>query len=63
MIRFEKPILVTKPCLPPVFADIDSETMCLSPEAAEKLITPRTKAIVPVHVYGSIYCGSKGALR
>ena len=37
----------------PVFADIDPETMCLSPEAAEKLITPRTKAIVPVHVYGN----------
>ena len=37
----------------PVFADIDRETMCLSPEAAEKLITPRTKAIVPVHVYGN----------
>ena len=38
----------------PVFADIDPETMCLSPEAAEKLITPRTKAIVPVHVYGNV---------
>ena len=37
----------------PVFADIDPETMCLSPETAEKLITPRTKAIVPVHVYGN----------
>lgn len=36
----------------PIFADIDPETMCLSPKAAEKLITPRTKAIVPVHVYG-----------
>lgn len=36
----------------PVFADIDLETMCLSPKAAERLITPRTKAIVPVHVYG-----------
>ena len=36
----------------PVFADIDPETFCLSPEAAEKAITPRTKAIVPVHVYG-----------
>lgn len=36
----------------PVFADIDPESMCLSPEAAERLITPRTKAIVPVHVYG-----------
>ena len=38
----------------PVFADIDPETMCLSPSAAEKLITPRTKAIVPVHVYGNV---------
>ena len=36
----------------PVFADVDPETLCLSPEAAEKAITPRTKAIVPVHVYG-----------
>lgn len=36
----------------PVFGDIDPETMCLSPDAAEKLITSRTKAIVPVHVYG-----------
>lgn len=36
----------------PIFADIDPETMCLSPATAEKLITPRTKAIVPVHVYG-----------
>lgn len=36
----------------PVFADIDPDTMCLSLESAEKLITPRTKAIVPVHVYG-----------
>ena len=37
----------------PIFADIDPETLCLSPDAAEKLITPRTKAIVPVHVYGN----------
>ena len=43
----------------PVFADIDPETMCLSPEAAEKLITPRTKAIVPVHVYGNV-CDVEG---
>lgn len=36
----------------PVFADIDPETLCLSPESVEKKITTRTKAIVPVHVYG-----------
>ena len=46
----------------PVFADIDPETMCLSPEAAEKLITPRTKAIVPVHVYGNM-CDVEGFER
>ena len=46
----------------PVFADIDPETMCLSPEAAEKLITPRTKAIVPVHVYGNV-CDVEGFAR
>jgi dTDP-4-amino-4,6-dideoxygalactose transaminase len=36
----------------PVFADIDPETLCMTPEATEKLITEKTKAIVPVHVYG-----------
>ena len=37
----------------PVFADVDPETLCLDPAKVEKLITPRTKAIVPVHVYGN----------
>lgn len=46
----------------PVFADIDPRTLCLSPEDAEKLITPRTKAIVPVHVYGNI-CDVEGFER
>lgn len=36
----------------PVFADIDPETYCLSPERAEAAITARTKAILPVHLYG-----------
>ncbi len=46
----------------PIFADIDPETMCLSPEAAEKLIPSRTKAIVPVHVYGNM-CDVDGFQR
>ena len=46
----------------PVFADIDPDTMCLSPAAAERMITPRTKAIVPVHVYGNP-CDVKGFAR
>jgi dTDP-4-amino-4,6-dideoxygalactose transaminase len=36
----------------PVFADIDPATFCLSPDAAEAAITSRTKAIMPVHLYG-----------
>ncbi len=37
----------------PVFAEID-ETLCLSPDAVEKAITPRTKAVVPVHMCGAM---------
>ena len=37
----------------PIFADVDPDTLCLDPAKVEKLITPRTKAIVPVHVYGN----------
>lgn len=36
----------------PVFADVDRETWCIDPRAVERAITPRTRAIVPVHLYG-----------
>ncbi|MDR1633781.1 MAG: DegT/DnrJ/EryC1/StrS family aminotransferase [Bifidobacteriaceae bacterium] len=36
----------------PVFADIDPDYFCLDPAAVEAAITPRTKAIMPVHLYG-----------
>ena len=36
----------------PVFADIDPDRLTLDPAAAEAAITPRTKAIMPVHLYG-----------
>jgi dTDP-4-amino-4,6-dideoxygalactose transaminase len=36
----------------PVFADVDDETLTLDPNSASKLITPKTKAIIPVHVFG-----------
>ena len=36
----------------PVFADIDPLTFTLSPAAVEAAITPRTRAIMPVHLYG-----------
>lgn len=38
----------------PVFVDIDPETMTMSVEAVERAITPRTRAIVPVHLYGRV---------
>lgn len=37
----------------PVFADIDPEYLNLDPDKAEAAITPRTTAIMPVHVYGN----------
>ncbi len=36
----------------PVFVDIDPATYDLNPALVEKAITPRTKAILPVHLYG-----------
>ena len=36
----------------PVFVDIDDATFNLAPELIEQAITPRTKAILPVHLYG-----------
>jgi dTDP-4-amino-4,6-dideoxygalactose transaminase len=36
----------------PVFVDVDPETYCMDPAKIELAITPRTKAILPVHLYG-----------
>ena len=38
--------------LTPVLVDVDPETFTIDPEAVEKAITPRTRAIVPVHLFG-----------
>lgn len=38
--------------LQPVFVEVDPKTFCIDPVAIEKAITPKTKAIVPVHLYG-----------
>lgn len=40
--------------LKPVFVDVDPQTYCLDVAAIEKAITPKTKAIVPVHLYGHV---------
>jgi perosamine synthetase len=36
----------------PVFADIDPATWCISPESIERLITAKTRAVIPVGLYG-----------
>ena len=38
--------------LTPVFVEVDPHTFCIDPAEIEKAITPKTKAIVPVHLYG-----------
>jgi perosamine synthetase len=38
----------------PIFVDILPDSWCLDPELVEKAITPRTKAIVAVHLYGNL---------
>lgn len=38
----------------PVFVDILPDTWCLNPDKVEEAITPRTKAIIAVHLYGNL---------
>lgn len=38
--------------LTPVFVEVNPQTFCIDPAAVENAITPKTKAIVPVHLYG-----------
>lgn len=38
----------------PVFVDVEPDTLCLDPEKVRKAITSKTKAIIPVHLFGSM---------
>ncbi len=38
----------------PVFVDGERDTLCMDPAAFEAAITPRTKAVIPVHLFGSL---------
>ncbi len=38
----------------PVFADVDRKDHCLSPESIKEKLTDRTRAIIPVHLYGNV---------
>jgi dTDP-4-amino-4,6-dideoxygalactose transaminase len=46
----------------PVFADIDEETFNIAADSVEQKITPKTKAIMPVHLYGQP-CNMKSILK
>lgn len=45
----------------PVFVDIDERTLNMTPEAVEEALTPRTKAIIPVHI-GGVPCDMDGII-
>jgi dTDP-4-amino-4,6-dideoxygalactose transaminase len=47
--------------LTPVLVDVDPDTFNIDPEAVEKAITPKTKAIIPVHLFGQ--CADMHALK
>jgi len=38
--------------LKPVFVDVDADTFTMNVDSLKKAITPKTKAIIPVHLYG-----------
>src|SRR5918912_1467082 len=38
----------------PVFCDIDPETACVTPETVAAALTPRTKAVIAVHLFGNV---------
>src|ERR1041384_1773898 len=44
-----------------VFVDCDSKTKCIDPAKIEAAITPKTKAIIPVHLYGQ--CADMAAIK
>jgi dTDP-4-amino-4,6-dideoxygalactose transaminase len=38
----------------PVFCDVDPDTFCITPETVRAALTPRTKAVVAVHLFGNV---------
>jgi len=38
----------------PVFCDIDPETYCVTPDTVKAALTPRTKAVIAVHLFGNL---------
>jgi dTDP-3-amino-3,4,6-trideoxy-alpha-D-glucose transaminase len=38
----------------PVFCDVDPETFCVTPETVKAVLTPKTKAVIAVHLFGNV---------
>lgn len=45
---------ITYLCAKPIFVDVSPDTWCIDPKKIEAAITPRTKAIIAVHIYGNL---------
>ena len=43
-----------RPARDPVFCDVDPETFCVTPETVRAALTPRTKAVIAVHLFGNV---------
>jgi perosamine synthetase len=46
----------------PVIVDVEDNSWCINPKEIENAITPKTKAIIPVHIYGQV-CDMKGIIK
>jgi dTDP-4-amino-4,6-dideoxygalactose transaminase len=53
------PLAILRAGAKPVFADVDPATLLVTPATIERVITPRTRAIIPVHLYG-LPCDMEG---
>ena len=54
MTAFASTLAIMRAGATPVFADIDPETALLDPSSVERCITPRTRAVLLVHLYGHV---------
>ena len=46
----------------PVIVDVEEDSWCINPSQIENAITPNTKAIIPVHIYGQV-CDMKAIMK
>jgi len=59
MTAFASVLAILRAGATPVLADIDSESALMSLESAKRCVTPRTKAVLLVHLYGQMRCMSE----